>query len=188
MIVSEADEQVGTPFLVLDRPTGTVRDRRDLDASNVFHHPDTSRVYLSFFRRKGVLLAYDLRSLTIVAETPVPPRVDRMAYLRATNEILLASPLTSRIERYDAETLRPTGHFDALFGVRVMAVDDRRGLVFGASLATGEVVAIDAASGRRLARFYLGPWLRTIQIHPTRATAYVSSNGALYELRYDHLR
>jgi len=187
-IVSEADDETGVPFLVLDRTTGKVRDRRTLDAGNLYLRPDTSRLYLSFFRRRGRLLAYDLQTLSIAADAAAPPRVDRMAFLDADNEILLASPAESRIERFDATTLAPKGHFDAIFGVRVMAIDTVRSILFCGSLVTGEVAAIDLASGRRLGRFYLGPWLRTIQVDPARATAYVSSNGALYELRYDHLR
>lgn len=187
-IVSEADDEVGTPFMVLDRTTGEIRDRRDLDAGNLLLRPDTSRLYLSFFRRRGMLMAYDLRTRSVIAEMPAPPRVDRMAYLPASDEILLANPVASRIERFDAATLAPRGHIDAIFGVRVMALDERRGILFCASLATGEVAAIDLASGRRMGRFYLGPWLRTIQVDPARATVYASSRGGLYELGYGHLR
>ncbi|MBR0646764.1 YncE family protein [Plastoroseomonas hellenica] len=188
VIVSEADDEVGTPFMVLDRTTGEVRDRRDLDAGNLLLRPDASRLYLSFFRRRGMLMAYDLRTRSIVAEMPAPPRVDRMAYLPASDEILLANPVASRIERFDAATLAPRGHIEAIFGVRVMALDEQRGILFCASLATGEVAAIDLATGRRMGRFYLGPWLRTIQVDPARATVYASSRGGLYELGYGQLR
>lgn len=187
-IVSEADDEVGTPFMVLDRTTAEIRDRRELDAGNLLLRPDTSRLYLSFFRRRGMLMAYDLRTRSVIAEMPAPPRVDRMAYLPASDEILLANPVASRIERFDAATLAPRGHIEAIFGVRVMALDERRGILFCASLATGEVAAIDLATGRRMGRFYLGPWLRTIQVDPARAIVYASSRGGLYELGYGHLR
>lgn len=187
-IVSEADDEVGVPFMVLDRTTAEIRDRRELDAGNLLLRPETSRLYLSFFRRRGMLMAYDLRTRSVIAEMPAPPRVDRMAYLPASDEILLANPVASRIERFDAATLAPRGHIEAIFGVRVMAFDERRGILFCASLATGEVAAIDLATGRRMGRFYLGPWLRTIQVDPARAIVYASSRGGLYELGYGHLR
>ncbi len=187
-VVSEADAETGVPFVVLDRTTGKVLDRRDLDAGNILLRADESRLYLSFFRRRGQLLAYDLRTLSVVNDVPAPSRVDRMAFLESANEVLLVSPAASRIERYDAATLASKGHIGTIFGVRVLAVDASRGILFCGSLATGEVAVIDLKTHRRLDRFYLGPWLRTILLDPARATAYVSSNGALYELRYDHVR
>lgn len=187
-VVSEADAETGVPFVVLDRATGKVLDRRDLDAGNVLLRADESRLYLSFFRRRGRLLAYDLRTLSIVGDVPAPSRVDRMAFLEPSNEVLLVSPAESRVERFDAATLASKGHISTIFGVRVVAVDASRGILFFGSLATGEVTVIDLETHRHLDRFYLGPWLRTILLDPARATAYVSSNGALYELRYDHVR
>jgi hypothetical protein len=43
---------------------------------------------------------------------------------------------------------------------------------------------IDLRTGTILRSHYLGPWLRTIQLRVEDATAYVSSNGALYTLNY----
>jgi hypothetical protein len=111
-----------------------------------------------------------------------------MTDVASTNEILLASPAQSRIERYDAATLAPKGYIKSIFGVRVLAIDPLRHILFAGSLATGEVSTSDLATGRQLGRFYLGPWLRTIQVDPAHATAYISANGALYKLRYDQLR
>jgi DNA-binding beta-propeller fold protein YncE len=186
-IASEADTEAGTPFLVLNRSTGAVLDRRNLEAGNLLLRSDESRLYLSFFRRDHRLLAYDLRKLSIAEDQTVPPRVDRMTYLPSTNEVLLASPEQSRILRYDGATLASQGYFESIFGVRVLAVDPVHHILFAGSLATGEVSATDLTTGRRMGRFYLGPWLRTIELDPTRATAYISANGALYELRYGQL-
>jgi DNA-binding beta-propeller fold protein YncE len=186
-IASEADTETGTPFLVLNRSTGAVLDRRNLEAGNLLLRPDESRLYLSFFRRSHRLMAYDLRTLSIAEDRTVPPHVDRIAYLPSTNEILLASPAQSRILRYDAATLASKGYFDSIFGVRVLAIDPARHILFAGSLATGEVSATNLTTGRQMGRFYLGPWLRTIELDPARATAYISANGALYELRYGQL-
>ena len=85
-IASEADTRTGTPFFVLNRSTGEVLDRRDLEAGNLLLRPDKSRLYLSFYRRSHELVAYDLRTLSVAAEVTSPPRVDRMAYVASTNE------------------------------------------------------------------------------------------------------
>jgi hypothetical protein len=183
-LVSEADTEEGHPFLVLDRTTGAVRDKRNLDAGNMLLDPDTSRLYLSFFRRRNSLLVYDLRSLSVVVEVPAPHHVDRMTFLRSAREVLLVAPVESRIYRYDIDTLAAKGHFDAMFGVRALAVDPKRNVLLCGSLVNGIVAVIDLSSGRTISRFYLGPWLRTIVVDAPRGVAYVSSHDALYELRY----
>lgn len=183
-LVSEADTEEGHPFLVLDRTSGAVRDKRNLDAGNMLLNKDTSRLYLSFFRRRNSLLAYDLRSLSVVTEVPAPHHVDRMIFLDSAKEVLLVAPVESRIYRYDTDTLASKGYIRAMFGVRALAVDPTRNILLCGSLVNGIVEAIDLSSGRTLSRHYLGPWLRTIVVDPPRSRAYVTSNGALYELRY----
>jgi hypothetical protein len=187
-LVSEADSGTGVPFLVIDRSTGAVRDKRDLDAGNVLERPGSPYLYLSFFRRRNSIMIYDLATLSIKAEALAPSQVDRMLYDAERNEVLLTVPLRSRITRFDADTLKPVGEIRSQFGVRVLAIDRGRQLLLTASLVTGEVAVLDFRSGEELARFYLGPWLRSIQADPARGKAYVSSNGALYELNYGHLR
>lgn len=185
VIVSEADEGDGASFLALDRSTGAPRDRRDLDAGNLLLVGGTSRLYMSFFRRRNQLMRYDLSTLSIDKDVSAPPRADRMAYLTDKNEVLLTVPAASRIMRYDAETLDYKGDFASIFGVRTLAIDATRRLLLCASLATGEVAVIDLDTFAIRSRYYLGPWLRSVVIDPSRGTAYVSSRGYLYELNYD---
>lgn len=187
-IVSEADQVDGKPFIVVDSSTGQVRDRRDLDSGNILLVPQTSRLYLSFFRRSERLMTYELHTSSISAEVPAPHHADRMAFVERNNELLLAAPAHSQIVRYDAATLARRGEIAAILGVRVLAVDGERNLVLCGSFLTGEIAVIDLASSKILSRVYLGPWLRTIQVDAARGVAYASSNGALYELKYDDIR
>jgi hypothetical protein len=187
-LASEADTETGVPFLVIDRRSGAVKDKRDLDPGNLLARPDSSLLYLSFFRRRNSIMIYDLATLTIKAEAAAPSQVDRMLYDRSSNEVLLAVPLESRIARFQADTLQPAGDIKTLFGVRVMALDQKQQVLLVGSLVTGEIAIIDFRTGDELARHYLGPWLRTIQADTARSRAYVSSNGALYELNYGNLR
>ena len=185
-VASEADSRDGAAFLVLDRASGKVLDRRQEDAGNLLLHPNGGQLYLSFFRNSNRLMRYDLRQRTFAAEVPTDARVDRMAFDPSRNEVLLASPLRSAVLRFDADTLAPRGQTPSVFGVRVMAIDAQRGWMLAGSLATGEIEIRDMASGQQLRRIYLGPWLRTIVLDPSRAIAYVSANGALYEVPYGH--
>lgn len=188
VIVSEADIKNGIPFLTIDRSSGKVRDRRDLDAGNLLLVKDTSRIYMSFFRHRGRLMRYDLATHSIDKDVPAPPRADRMAHLPDKNEILLTVPVSSRIQRYDAETLAYKGEFPALFGVRTLAIDTKRRLLICGSLATGQIAIIDLDTLTIRSRHYLGPWLRTIVVDSAKGVAYISSRGFLYELKYDQLR
>jgi hypothetical protein len=183
-IVSEADLETGVPFIVLNRTSGQVIDRRDLDAGNVLVHPAKPLVYLSFFRRRSELMLYDLQARAVTRTAVTDPRSERIVFWGAANEVLVTSPMESRVLQFDADRLTPKGHIEAPFGARAIAVDNRRQLLLCGNIATGQLVVIDLRSGEWLREFYLGPWLRTIQVHEGTGTAYVSSNGALYRLDY----
>jgi hypothetical protein len=183
-LVSEADQKSGVPFIVLDRATGGVLAQEDLDAGNVLRHPIRPWLYLSFFRRRSQVILYDLQRKTATHAAPADSRAERMVFRAETNEVLVTSPMESRIMRFDADRLSPKGHIPAPFGARAIALDERRELLLCGNLATGHVVVMDVRTGRRLRSYYLGPWLRTIVLDVERGTAYVSANGALYRLAY----
>src|SRR5262249_10814482 len=108
----------------------------------------------------------------------------RMAILAGSNELLITLPTESRIVRLNADTLETKGEIPAAFGVRTIAIDDRENLLFCGIIATGELEIIDWSSVNHSAHYYLGLWLRTIELLTDRGIAYVSSNGAIYEVQY----
>jgi DNA-binding beta-propeller fold protein YncE len=187
-VVSEADIRAGMPFIIVNRSTGAILDRRDFDAGNFLVHPDKPILYLSFFRYRTSLIAYDLEQRRTLYEVSTDSRVDRMAYWKQANEVLLASPVESEVTRFDADTLELKGSLRTIFGVRVLAVDPVRNFLLCGSLATGTVAVFDLETGQERASFYLGPWLRTITLDPDGGIAYVSANGALYRLNYGNIR
>lgn len=184
IVASEADQRRGFPTVVVDRATGRLVDGLRFEPGNIALHPDQPTLYMSFFRRTQELIAYDTRLRRIAGATTTHRRVDRMAVAAHRNQLLVASPLHSTILRFDAQTLEPLGAMLAPFGVRTLAVDPMRDLVLCGSLVTNRLEAIDLATERRLAEFYLGPWLRTITLDVPSGVAYVSSKGGLFEVRY----
>ncbi|MCW5653227.1 hypothetical protein [Hydrogenophaga sp.] len=184
VVASEADERVGSPFIVVDRQSGRSLDKRDVDAGNLLLHPQGSLLYLSFFRNSSSLMVYDLERREFSGEVRTDARVDRMAFDEARGELLLASPLRSSVLRFDARSLALLGEIKSVFGVRVMAIDTQRDWLVSGSLATGQIEIQELATGKVLSRIYLGPWLRSIVVDPRTATAYVSANGALYKVPY----
>lgn len=187
-LVSEADIENGVAFLLLDRATGEVLDTRDLDAGNILKHPEKPWLYMSFFRRTPEVMIYDMAERQVVVRSTLAPRVDRMAFLENANEVLVTLPVTSEILRFDADTLAGQGLIKGPFGVRTLAFDPGREILFAGSFVTGEIATIDMKTGRRTGTTYLGPWLRSIELDVETGTAFVSSNGALYRWEYEHAR
>jgi DNA-binding beta-propeller fold protein YncE len=183
-VVSEADARIGDPLIVLDRSNGQMVARADLDAGNLLKHPSRSWVYLTFFRRRSEVMLYDLEARSVIRRAPADPRAERMAFWKTKNELLVTSPIESRVLRFDADTLTPKGYLAALFGVRAIALDEARQLLLCGNIATGHLIVVDLRTGARVSTRYLGPWLRTIELDVPNGTAYVSANGALYVLRY----
>lgn len=183
-VVSEADERNGSPLIVLQRSTGRTVARADLDAGNLLKHPSRPWLYLTFFRRRSEVMLYDLATRSVTRRAPADPRAERMAFWKTKNELLVTSPIESRVLRFDADTLTPKGYFAALFGVRAIALDEERQLLLCGNIATGHLIVLDLTTGERVSTRYLGPWLRTIELDVPNGTAYVSANGALYSLRY----
>jgi hypothetical protein len=183
-IVSEADVQVGAPLIVLDRTSRQVVGEAPLDAGNLLKHPSQPWLYLSFFRRRNEVVLYNLETRSITHTAIADPQAERMVYWKARNELLVTSPIESRIMRFGADRLEQKGYIPAPFGARAIALDEPRQLLLCGNLATGYLEIIDLRSGARLNRHYLGPWLRTIQLRVEKGIAYVSSNGALYALKY----
>lgn len=183
-LASEADYPGGTPFFVIDRRSGAILDRQNFDAGNLTLHPSKPLIYLTFFRRRQSLMTYDLTKHEVVRDVAAPPRLDRLSVLSDPDELLVAQPDASRILSYDPDTLALRGEYKTTLGARVAIGDATRNLILTASIATGELQILDRASGKSLNRIYLGPWLRSVAIVPSTGKAYVSSNGALYEVQY----
>jgi DNA-binding beta-propeller fold protein YncE len=183
-IASEADEQLGYPLVVVDRATGNVVDHQPEEAGNLTLDPERSLEYLSFFRRESRVSIYDLHQHAIIKSAPIGPHAERMALWKSNKELLVTLPSEARIARADADTLDVKGYISAPFGVRAIAMDPTENLLFSGSIATGQMEIIDLATMKTRANYYLGPWLRTIEVIPALGTAYVSSNGAIYEVRY----
>lgn len=187
-LVSEADLADGAAFLLLDRSSGETLDTRDIDAGNLYKHPARPWLYMSFFRRTPEIMIYDMAQREIILTAPAPARVDRMTLIEAKGELLVTSPVTSEILRFDAVTLELRGRLKAPFGVRTLAYDPVQEILFAGSFVTGQIRVIDMRTSRPLGTTYLGPWLRSIELDTSSATAYVSSNGALYRWTYDKYR
>jgi hypothetical protein len=183
-LASEADLEIGVPFIVFDRPSGRVLAQADLATGNVLLHPTKPWLYLTFFQRRNEVMLYNLQNRSVTHSTAADRIAERMVFSRRRNELLVTSPMESRIMRFDADQLHPKGYIPALFGVRAIAIDEARDLLLCGNIATGHLVVIDLESGTRLRSYYLGPWLRTIQLHVESGTAYVSSHGALYRVDY----
>jgi hypothetical protein len=178
----------GDPVAVIDRATGklsyTMRNcGGDLCIPGLIEiHPRQPVLYLAFPKK---VLAYN----TITRRSQGRPFVsdswvDGMALAPDGNELLVGAPLRSAILRFDAASLEPRGMIDTTFGVRTLAVDAERNLVLAGSLATNAVDVIDLGTHKRVAKYYVAPWLRSICVNVRAGKAYVSSTEGLFAVDY----
>jgi hypothetical protein len=188
LIASEADEQQGTPVVVVDRLTGEVVDTLDVAPGFILPHPSAPLLYmsLSFFQKQNDLVIYNIEQRQIVKTAPLTERIDRMAFALNDGELelLVPSALDSVILRLDPETLERKGRIPSLFGARAIAVDPSRNLLLSGSLVANMVEVIDLSTQRQLHKFYIGPWLRTILLDQQTGLAYISTHEGLFRVRY----
>jgi hypothetical protein len=100
------------------------------------------------------------------------------------SELLVASTVAGRIQRFDQITLKPKGAYKGAMGVRTIALDAEHDTALVASLVTGKITAIKLSTGKVIKSWYLGPWLRTIELDREQSVAYVTSVFWLYRLDY----
>ncbi len=139
---------------------------------------------MSFFRRTREVLEYDPVAETVRSRVATDDRLDQMAFDARTGELLVTSPLHSAVLRFDADRLTPSGRIPADFGVRALTIDPVRGWLVCGSIANNALSVIDLATSRRIARFYVAPWIHMVRLDPARGMAYVSATSGLYSVRY----
>jgi hypothetical protein len=106
-VVSEADERIGDPLIVLERSSGRTVARADLDAGNILKDPSRPWLYLTFLpspeRGDALRPAGALGNPACAGGSASRT----MAFWKSRNELLVTSPIESRVLRFDADTLAP---------------------------------------------------------------------------------
>jgi DNA-binding beta-propeller fold protein YncE len=183
IIIASEEQEDGYPTVVIDRMAGKVLYTMELRLLNAFLHPRKPLFYMGFHEK---LLAYDTKLRTFV-RTFDPGRnrfLERMDMTPDQHELLVAAPMNSAVLRFDAETLELKGSIGTVFGVRTLAVDPMRNILLTGSLISNMLEVIDLETKTRVAKYYVGPWLRTIVPDTARGAAYVSSIEGLFRVDY----
>jgi len=183
IIIASEEPDHGSPTVMVDRTTGQVVYTLELILTNTFLHPRKPLFYMSLHDE---LLAYDTKLRKFLG-TFNPGRnlfLERMEMTPDQRELLVAAPVDSAILRFDPETLELKGSIGTVFGVRTLAVDPVRNLLLTGSLISNMLEVIDLETKARVAKYYVGPWLRTIVLDTARGVAYVSSIEGLFRVDY----
>jgi len=185
VVATEDVSRNGRPHIrVADLDTGGLISESRVRPGYLYVHPKLPIAYVSSYSDGFGMVALDLPSLKVRARDPADPRLDRITLDPTRDEILVASPLRSRVLAYDAATLQPRGAISTQFGVRSMEVDATRDLLVTASLVSTGVDVIDLKTRRVLATYRLGPWLRDVAIDAPCGRAFVSSRHGVYAVQY----
>jgi hypothetical protein len=177
------------PIVMVERTTGKqMYAPRDCDGSfcnpgHILLNEKTSLMYMGFI---DGILAYNTETHLITARTHDRYHWigDHLALTPDQSEVLYPYPLHGAVFRFDAQTLDFKGSISTVFGVRNATVDPVRNLLLTVSGFNNMLDVIDLHSRKRLAQYYIAPWLRTIALDVKTGTAYVSSVGGLYSVNY----
>jgi hypothetical protein len=185
---SDDDGPEASPIVVLQRTAGkqisAVRDCGGFcNPGHIVLSEKQALLYMGFM---DGIVAYDVEAATVRARTRERYRSigDHLALTPDENEVLFPYPMHSAIFRFDARTLEFKGTIPTVFGVRNVAVDPTRNLLLTVSGFNNKLDVIDLQSRKRLAQYYIAPWLRSIALDAKTGVAYVSSVGGLYRVNY----
>ncbi len=184
-IASEADLEIGTPFVMIDRTSGDIIATMPLPLipTNVAFHPDQDILYFNSFR-DTYLISWNMNSHKVIQRAETSPRTDRLVFSAGTSEVLVASPLEGAILRYDGQTLEFKGRIKTSLGDRTLTIDPQRNLLLVGNFINNQMQVIDLETYEPVASFYIGPWIRTIALDVERGIAYVSTVRNLFKVKY----
>ena len=183
------DDPTASPITVVERTTGRQAyalqwcDGGFCNPGHILLHGSGRLLYMGFIDR---ILAYDTGTRRVIARTQVGDRWigDHLALTPDQDEVLYPSPLHSAVLRFDAQTLEFKGRIPTVFGVRNLTVDPVRNLLLTVSGLTNTLDVIDLKTRKRVAKYYIAPWLRTIALDAKVGIAYVSSAMGLFKVDY----
>lgn len=184
-IASEADFEVGTPFLMLSRESGEILASIPLPLipTNVAFDSENNIFFFNSFR-DIYLVAWDMKSYQVIQQTEISQGTDRLIYNSSASEILIASAQEGAILRHDATTLEFKGKIETSIGDRTLALDQSRNLLLVGNFINNYVQIIDLTTYQPISRFYIGPWIRTITLDTKKGIAYISTIKNIFKLTY----
>ena len=184
-IASEADYEVGIPFVMIDRESGATITSLSLPLipTNVAFDLDQDVMYFNSFK-DTYLIALDLKTHEVIERVETSPNTDRLVYNPSTSEVLVASTMEGAILRYDSETLEYKGKINVSIGDRTLTLDTKRNLLLVGNFINNRLQVIDLQTYQSVASFYIGPWIRTITLDIENGIAYVSTVRNLFKVKY----
>jgi DNA-binding beta-propeller fold protein YncE len=187
-LTSESGRETGTaPGLVVSATSGEIMGRfrhGSGEIGNIAMHPNGHFAYFAFFTSATGIVKFDVARREPVATVQGDPRLDRLLVDGRRNELLVASPVHSRVLVYDAVTMQSKRPIATVFGARSLAIDHKRDVLLVTSLLSNELDVIDLDTRTSVATFRLGPWLRDVALDEQAGVAYVTSRHGLYKVRY----
>lgn len=184
-IASEADKEVGIPFVMINRESGETIATLSLPLipTNVAFHAEKNVMYFNSFK-DTYLVSWDMDTHEVIKQVEISPNTDRLIYNPDTSEVLVASTMQGAILRYDAETLEYKGKINVSIGDRTMTLDTQRNLLLVGNFINNRVQVIDLKTYKPIDSFYIGPWIRTITLDVENGIAYISTVRNLFKVKY----
>ena len=175
IISSEADEESGSPFLIVDRKSGDIVYNEPLNAWNIYLNSNKSILYMGSSFRDDRYYLFNSESHEIVNSVQTGEFGNRMVLDVRHDELLIATPFKSKIIRYDPVTLAKKGSINGNIGVRSVAIDQEHDLLFAGSIVDNTLRIIDLNTYKTIRSYWVGPWVRSIVPDSEHRLAYIST-------------
>lgn len=184
-LASEADRKTGIHFVMIDRATGNIAVSTNLSiAPTSVAFDDLNGIFYFNSFLETFIFSWDMKSHKVIHQSPISPNTDRIIYDAIASEILVASPQDGAILRYDAVTLQFKGKINSSIGDRTLALDTKRNLLLVGNFINNYMQVIDLSTQKRIAHYYIGPWIRTIALDVESGIAYISTIHNLFKVNY----
>ncbi len=159
-----------------------IKKERVIDISTQYMAYDAGRKILYFVGRDGwkdYLTAIDAENYEQIS-IAIPSFAVGIALNTRDAYVFAALPMKGLIGVYDAKTLAPVKFLKAGFGVRELAFDNQKQVLYAGNYITGKIKVFDVKRGKMLKEFFAGMRIRRMAyLEPLKKLFVANANGFL---------
>jgi len=138
----------------------------------------------------GTIRKIDLDDLSLIRSRGMYDVILEALDVPELGGILISLPMTGRIKLLDADTLETLDTYRFSQGVRSLAFDEKRQLLFGGNYLTGKVEVYSIPQDRIVDEIFAGLLIRSLALIPGNDELYIGSECGIFILdlsQYDQL-
>ena len=160
-----------------------------LEAINNSIYLDDERDILYLSNSKGgefgQLIKFSIPENKIIRREIYPHNVQDVIKWQAEDTIIIAFPEKAEIRLYDSKNFEYKDKISVMWGVRALAIDQEKELLFAGSFVVNEIMIIDLKKNQIAGSIKSPPWIRKMVADETNSVLFVTSNiGGAFAVPY----